>query len=55
MRYGFAELNFREIFATVDTENEASRNVLEKVGLKLYRQEFDDLGVFCVYRIEQPN
>lgn len=55
VQYGFAELNFREIFATVDTENEASRRVLEKAGMKLYRQEFDEQGVFCVYRIEQPS
>jgi ribosomal-protein-alanine N-acetyltransferase len=27
VRYGFGELNFRKIFATVDTENEASRRV----------------------------
>lgn len=54
VRYGFGELNFKEIFATVDTENEASRHVLEKAGLTLHRQEFDELGVFCVYRIKHP-
>lgn len=54
VRYGFGELNFAEIFATVDTENGASRHVLEKAGLSLYRQEFDEQGVFCVYRIVQP-
>lgn len=48
--YSFAELGLKEVFATVDVENLASRRVLEKVGMKLYREEYDELGVFYVYR-----
>jgi RimJ/RimL family protein N-acetyltransferase len=55
VRYGFRDLNFKEVFATVDPENEASRRVLEKAGMVLHRQEFDEQGVFYVYRIEQPS
>ncbi len=34
LHYGFNTLNLNEIYAIADSENVASRNVIEKVGLK---------------------
>lgn len=51
VRYGLENLRLREVFATVDVENLASRRVLEKVGLSIYREEYDEQGKFYVYRI----
>lgn len=38
--YGFSELKLNEIFAIADTQNKASKHVLEKVGFKLI-ESFD--------------
>jgi ribosomal-protein-alanine N-acetyltransferase len=51
--HAFDHLGLREVYATVDVENLASRHVLEKAGLELYREEYDEQGVFFVYRVEQ--
>jgi RimJ/RimL family protein N-acetyltransferase len=48
--YGFETLGLKEVYATVDVENLASRRVLEKAGLSFFRKEYDDQGVFYVYR-----
>ena len=48
--YSFETLGLGEVYATVDVENLASRRVLEKAGLSFFRKEYDDLGVFYVYR-----
>ena len=53
VRYGFEVAGLDEIYATVNKENFASIHVLEKCGLKLFRKEFDDEGVFYVYRINR--
>lgn len=34
LNYGFNDLNLNEIYAMADSKNSASRNVIEKVGLK---------------------
>ena len=47
--YSFETLGLGEVYATVDVENLASRRVLE-AGLSFFRKEYDDLGVFYVYR-----
>lgn len=52
VRYGFEIAGLSEIYATVDKDNDASIHVLEKSGLKLYRKEYDEKGVFYVYRIK---
>ena len=50
VNFGRESLGLPEIYATVETENLASRRVLEKAGLKFYRKEYDEQGVFFVYR-----
>lgn len=54
IRYGFDTLNLHEIFATVDVDNMASKHVLDKAGLRLFRSERDEQGPFHVYRIARP-
>ncbi len=54
VRYGFEVAGLDELYATVDKENRASIHVLEKCGLRLFRKEYDEKGVFYVYRIERP-
>ncbi|MEO8041193.1 MAG: GNAT family N-acetyltransferase [Acidobacteriota bacterium] len=51
VRYGVEVAGLDEVYATVDKDNDASIHVLEKCGLKLFRKEFDERGVFCVYRL----
>jgi ribosomal-protein-alanine N-acetyltransferase len=41
--YGIENLNIKEIYADVDSNNFASKKVLEKIGLK-YLKTFDDNG-----------
>ena len=53
VRYGFEIAGLEEIYATVDKLNASSIHVLEKCGLKLFRKEFDEQGVFFVYRLTQ--
>lgn len=48
--YSFETLGLEEVYATVDVENLASRRVLEKAGLSFFRKEYDESGVFYVYR-----
>ena len=52
VHFGFETAGLREIYATVDKENIASINVLKKSGLEFYRKEYDEQGVFFIYRIE---
>ena len=51
VRYGVEVAGLDEVYATVDKDNDASIHVLEKCGLKLFRKEFDERGVFYVYRL----
>jgi [ribosomal protein S5]-alanine N-acetyltransferase len=51
VEHGFEIAGLNEIYATVDKENLASIHVLEKCGLTLFRKEYDDKGVFLVYRV----
>lgn len=49
--FGFEEMKLKEVFATVDPANKASLNILEKLGLKILKSEFDEVGEFYVCRI----
>ena len=51
VRFGLETAGLREVFATVDKENLASINVLKKSGLEFFRKEYDDQGVFFIYRL----
>ena len=55
VRYGFEVAGLDEIHATVDKENADSIHVLEKCGLKFFRKEYDEKGVFFVYRTTRPS
>jgi len=50
--FGFETAGLKEVYATVDKGNLASINVLRKSGLVFYRKEYDDQGVFFIYRLE---
>jgi RimJ/RimL family protein N-acetyltransferase len=50
VNFGRESLGLSDIYATVETGNLASRRVLEKAGLRFYRKEYDEQGVFFVYR-----
>lgn len=52
IEYGFGVMGLEAVFATVDPRNKASRRVLEKCGMSLYRKEYDEQGEFYVYRIK---
>lgn len=54
VHYGFEVAGLDEVYATVGKENKASINVLEKAGLKMFRKEYDERGVFYVYRLQKP-
>jgi len=54
VRFGFETAGLKEVYATVDKENFASMKVLKKSGLEFYRKEYDDKGVFFIYRLEHP-
>ncbi len=51
INYGFEELKLMEIYATVNDDHSGSIRVLEKVGMRFKRFEFDDDGSFSVYSI----
>ena len=55
VRYGFDVAGLDEIYATVDKENAGSIHVLEKCGLKFFRKEYDEKGVFFVYRVARES
>ena len=52
VRFGSETAGLREVYATVDKENLASIHVLTKSGLEFFRKEYDDDGVFYVYRLK---
>lgn len=51
----FAELQLREVFATIDDENLESIKVAEKAGMSFSSYEYDKLGRFSVYSAKSAN
>ena len=49
-RFCFEELNFKEIYATVDDDHFASIRVLIKAGFEFCGYEFDEEGRYSVYK-----
>lgn len=49
--FGFERLGLEAVYATVDVDNMASRRVLDKTGMALFSQEYDEEGVFYLYRV----
>lgn len=47
----FKKLGFKAVYATVDDDHFASRNVLEKVGMNFSRHEYDGKGRYSVFEI----
>lgn len=52
---GFNKFNLKNVYATVDEKNTASIRILEKIGMRFFQYEFDDLGRFSVYWINSEN
>ena len=52
IEFGFNELGLKNVYATVDIENENSIRVPEKCGMKKVRSEYDELGEFYVFGIQ---
>lgn len=53
VEFGFTELQFTEIFATIDDDHAASIRVAGKAGMKFLRYEFDESGRFSVYSVKK--
>lgn len=53
IKFGFNELKLKAVYATVDTDNFASIRILEKVGMKYIRDEYDEQGKFYLYGIKR--
>ncbi len=51
VHHGFEVAGLNVIYATVDKNNTASIHVLEKCGLRFLRKEYDERGVFYIYRL----
>lgn len=52
VEFGFDKLQLNAVYATVDTDNFASIRVLEKVGMRHIRDEYDEQGKFYLYGIK---
>lgn len=53
--YGFEQYNLNRIVTAIDTRNEASVTVIEKLGFKLDRKELGDLRSFYHYVLERES
>ncbi len=51
IQFSFEELNQKKIFATVDNDNYASINVLEKSGMKFLKYGYDEEGSYSIFII----
>lgn len=54
MEFGFNELRLPAVYATVDTDNDASIRVLQKIGMSEVGREFDRQGMYLVYGLQRP-
>lgn len=52
VEFGSTTAGLKEVYATVDKANVGSIRVLEKSGLRFFRKEYDEQGVYFVYRLE---
>ena len=53
VEFGFNEMQLKNVFATVDTDNFASIRILEKIGMKYLNDEYDEKGKFYLYGIQR--
>jgi len=51
----FDAFNLKTVYATVDEKNNPSIKILEKIGMRFLRHEFDGQGRFLVYAISTQN
>jgi ribosomal-protein-alanine N-acetyltransferase len=49
LQYGFKKLGLPRLICLIDHENEASKRVAEKIGMKFEKEARDELGPFLVY------
>jgi RimJ/RimL family protein N-acetyltransferase len=52
--HGFDRYALPRVYATVDYENLPSHHVLEKAGMRIVREERDEVGPYAVYAAERP-
>ena len=53
LRHGFEELNLQRLICLIDLENDASKRVAEKMGMKFEKEARDEMGPFLVSSCEQ--
>lgn len=53
LQYGFKNLNLSRLICLIDQENEASKRVAEKIGMRFEKEARDELGPFLVYSINR--
>jgi ribosomal-protein-alanine N-acetyltransferase len=55
LNYGFEVLNLSRLVCLIDAENNASKKVAEKIGMRFEKEAQDELGPFLVYSINKQN
>lgn len=53
LQYGFEKLNLSRLICLIDQENEASKRVAEKIGMKFEKEARDEMGPFLVYSMDK--
>jgi ribosomal-protein-alanine N-acetyltransferase len=53
LHYGFEKLNLSRLISVIDSENNASRRVAEKIGMAFEREGHDEIGPFLIYSINR--
>ena len=53
LQYGFEKLNLSRLICLIDQENEASKRVAEKIGMKFEKEARDEMGPLLVYSMDK--
>jgi RimJ/RimL family protein N-acetyltransferase len=53
VQYAFEELHLSRIVSLIEPENNVSRHVVEKAGMRFDREGQDEAGPFLVYSINK--
>lgn len=49
VEFGFDSLHIKSIYASIDPENKASKNILSKIGFKEFCKKNDEYGLETIY------
>lgn len=52
-RYGFEQLGLDRLICLIDPDNEASRRVAQKIGMRFEKEVEDEFGRACLYAISK--